>query len=320
MKAHAPNTVKLELTEGCNLRCSFCGIQGIREKAKPNFKWLSVETADRVGELIAKAGWRSRFEMAMHGEPTMNPRKVEIVAALRKHLPKNHLMITSNGGGLLKDPVGQVNALLEAGLNVLALDDYKGIGIVPKIVEALEAAQIPVARYPQDGEDASPYKRRHHSARHIVVMPDISDTDDGVHSANIISNHCGAAFPPNDRKAGKRCARPFRELAISYDGTVILCCNDWRRSFPVMSVHDVDDITDIWDHPAMVGIRKKLYRGERDIGPCDGCDSHSVRVGLLPDPMGLETLPPADESDIAAIRAALSRGPMTAPVLREWEK
>ena len=31
MKQDAPNAIQIELVEGCNLACSFCGIQAIRD-------------------------------------------------------------------------------------------------------------------------------------------------------------------------------------------------------------------------------------------------------------------------------------------------
>lgn len=316
---HPPYNVKLELSEGCNLYCPFCGLQGIREKGKPNYKFLTVELAEKVGKLVAEAcatyNWNPRFEMAMHGEPTMNPKRAEIVAALRNFLPKTHLMMTSNGGGLLSgDTTKNIQELMDAGLNVLALDDYKYVDIVAKIKKAWPMMRI----YPED-PTANPYTRRKASEHEVIVMPDISDTDKGVHSH--ISNHCGAAFPENDDMDGKRCARPFRELAITWDGTVVLCCNDWRREFPLKNLKDVTDIhNEVWLHPAMTAIRKYLYHGRREPGPCKGCDSKSFRVGLLPDPQGLEYLDRPKDADVEEINKILAKGPATKPVLRPWER
>lgn len=311
-----PFTVKLELTEGCNLYCEFCGLRGIRAKPGTDYKFLTLETANRLGWMLYNSSWNPRIEMAMHGEPTQNPLRAEIVRVLRSWLPRTQLMMTSNGGGLLKgDANANIQELFDAGLNVLALDDYKYVSIVHKILTQWKGK---VYRYPDD-PDASPYKRRSIEEHMLIIMPDISDTHDGVHAADALSNHCGAAGPKNDRKEGIRCARPFREFTISYDGEVILCCNDWRREMPIMNLHETDHLEDIWQHVALNAIRKKLYHGERDIGPCDGCDSKSHRCGLLPDPKGTESLGMADDNDYQAIKAALSRGPLTTPVKRPWE-
>lgn len=312
MMQEEPFTLKVELTEGCNLYCDFCGLQGIREGPGGPYKFMSVATADKIGELMAKAEWNPRIEMAMHGEPTMNPNRVNIIAALRDHLPRASIMMTSNGGGLLPDPFDKIQAMMDAGLNILALDDYDYVNIVDKIEK-----EVICERYPEN-PDANPYRRRPKDSL-VVIMPDISATAEGVHSANIISNHCGAAGPRNQRKQGKRCARPFRELAITWDGEVVLCCNDWRREFTVGNVNNVSDIRTLWDHPAMHSIRKYAYHGQRTIGPCDGCDSHSHRCGLLPDKKGQEHLDEPTLEDEQRINDVLGHGPLTLPVLREWE-
>ena len=111
----APNALQIELTEGCNLACSFCGIQSIRTngasgpenihgKASSPYKFLSVKTMQTITDQLKKAQWSPRIEFAMHGEPTMHPFYHEVIAHFRKELPRASLMMTSNGGGLLKSP------------------------------------------------------------------------------------------------------------------------------------------------------------------------------------------------------------------------
>ena len=94
----SPYCIQIELTEGCNLQCPFCGIQGIREagNSSPPYKWLTVDNADLIAQQIAQSGGNPRIEMAMHGEPTMNPNYSEIVQVFRNRLPKTHLLMTSN--------------------------------------------------------------------------------------------------------------------------------------------------------------------------------------------------------------------------------
>ena len=69
----------------------------------------------------------------------MNPHFVELVGIFRQHLPDNQLMMTSNGAGFIKDTRARVEAVFTAGLNILALDDYQAVNIVP------------LARMPGDG-------------------------------------------------------------------------------------------------------------------------------------------------------------------------
>jgi hypothetical protein len=76
---------------------------------------------------------------------------------------------------------------------------------------------------------------------------------------------------------------------------------------------------DIWQDERFDAARRKLYRGERDFGPCLGCDATSYRVGLLPDRMGKQRMaePTADTRRI--LKDACSGPSYTAPVRRPWE-
>ena len=312
----APFAVQVELTEGCNLRCSFCGIKGIREKAGGPFKFMTVDTAKRIAEGMRAAKWTARVEFAMHGEPTLNPDMIEIVRIFRQNLPKSQLMITSNGGGLIKSPLKTVRALLDAGLNVLALDDYKTATMVPRIVAALVDSEIKVVNYPADGLEHSPHRRGPVSERRVVIIQDISDADEGSHAS--LNNHCGTGSPLNDKGAGKRCAKPFREMSIRWDGRVSICCNDWRGRLLCGDVTK-QKLVDVWNSRVFQAARKYLYHGMRDFAPCKGCDALSYRVGLLPDKKGKEELPRPDKKDAKIIADAQSHGFMTAPVRVPWE-
>lgn len=294
----APFCVQIEPTEGCNLRCDFCGLRTIRSKCG-DYKFMSLVLAEGIAQGIASAGWSSRIEFAMHGEPTMNPNLTQIVATFRKFLPYNQLMVTSNGGGLVADPKRRIDALFHAGLNVLALDDYMTAPYVTKIRAALvydpRAHDYPLElRY-------SPQHRYPKNTNLIIYMEDIQKATKGGHAKLV--NHCGAAAPLNDSKAGQRCARPFRELSIRWNGKVAACCNDFRGALHVGDVVK-DGVWAVWHNTVFNALRRKLYVGERDFVPCKGCDATTYRNGLLPDKNGRQTLRVPNTEDIMVLRAA----------------
>lgn len=310
-----PFCVQVEFTEGCNLLCDFCGLNGIRSKPAENMKFMSLTMANHVAASIAKAGWTSRIEFAMHGEPTMNPQFIALVAAFRKHLPRNQLMMTSNGGGLLKDTSNAIDALFAAGLNILALDDYQTVNIVPKIRQRQRT--YPVHEYPVDGLEFSPHRRWSKSTKVIIIIEDIGKATSGSHAS--LTNHCGCGAPPNDRKQGQRCAKPFRELGIRWDGAVAGCCNDWRGIVKVGSVITTS-VADLWRGAVLQAMRRKLYAGQRDFGACSGCDYVSYRNGLLPDKLGKVRMDKPKPSDAAVLLQACA-GKTFAPIVwRPWER
>ncbi len=308
-----PFCVQVELTEGCNLRCSFCGLNGIRGKQN-NYKFLTVEMAERIVFLIKAAGWKPRIEFAMHGEPSVNPNMLEILKTFRRKLPNSiHLMMTSNGAGFVKDPTSQVDGALKY-LNVLALDWYENVNLVPKIIENYRGIH-PITYYPKD-KTGNPHRRRSPKKHDFVIVQDIASANSGTHAS--INNHAGAGAPKNNNAEGKRCAKPFRELSIRWDGNVAVCCNDWRGEYKVGNIKEMT-MEEIWHHQSMYAARRKLYHGQRDFGPCAGCDALSYRPGLLPDHCGKQTLPLPTELDESIIESALAGPHYTTPVLRPWE-
>jgi Iron-sulfur cluster-binding domain len=307
-----PFAIQVEFVEGCNLRCSFCGLNGIRGKEN-NLKFMHSDTVEVICDGISEANWNSRIEFAMHGEPTLHPSLIPIVDDFRTRLPRHHLMMTSNGGGLLKDPTRLVDALLE-NLNVLALDNYENVNIVSKIIASYKGIHTPI-QYPSDRR-GNPHRKRKYTEHDLVVVQDISNAAKGTHSS--INNHCGAGAPLNNEAEGKRCAKPFREMSIRWDGSIAICCNDWRGVYKIGNVNQTK-IYDLWQHPRLQAARRFLYHGQRSFTPCLGCDAISYRPGLLPDHMGKVELPLPTKEDQAIVDQALAGKPYTLPVLRSWE-
>jgi MoaA/NifB/PqqE/SkfB family radical SAM enzyme len=328
-KQEPPFAVQIELVEGCNLRCAFCGLNGIRGKDN-NYKCMEPGQLANIVEQIVEAGWSPRIEFAMHGEPTQHPVYSHMIEVARKHGPELHLMMTSNGSGLLRKPgaVENILTLFQSGLNVLALDNYESVNFVPKLLERLGDADDKISNklfddlnlqlydYPKE-KAGNPHSRRKPFERILTVIRDISKADKGTHSR--LSNHAGAAAPRTDSHMGKRCAKPFRELSIRWDGSVAICCDDWRGVYKCGNVVK-DGLIDVWNGPSFVAARKKLYHGLRDFGPCKGCNARSYRVGLLPDKKGAVKLPKPDAKDLTTIEQSIAGPPLTTPVLRPWEK
>jgi hypothetical protein len=314
-----PFSVRVELTEGCNLRCHFCGIQGIREKAGGHYHFMSEETITSIFTQIRDLRWNPRVEFTMHGEPTMHPRYKEMIQIAYEICPKVQLMLTTNGAGIVRDPGPKANIgqlFRSSGLNILALDDYEGVKLISKIRPHLDEVcrelDIPWYEYPENPE-GNPHRRP--KGAFVTVIQDLSVSTRGTHS--YISNQSSSSAPPSNSMAGRRCHRPFREIAFRWDGNVALCCDDWRGKY--RCGHIDEGLLNIWHSEAFDAARRKLIRGERDFGPCDGCTSKTLRAGMLPDKFGKDQLPLPDEETAAIIQRSLEKGPLTTPVLRQWE-
>jgi MoaA/NifB/PqqE/SkfB family radical SAM enzyme len=318
-----PFAVQLEPTEGCTLACSFCALQSIREngasaetgthgKSSPPFRFMEMRTLMRVVYEIKRLGWNPRIEFAMHGEPSVNKELALMVYETRRALPRAYIVVTSNGSGLQDQR--SIMALFDAGLNTLALDEYKHAHFVEASAQARGVIEIiydiPTLHYPDD-TTASPHTR--HANKRIIVIRDISGNEDGTHQ---LTNQGGNSFGAV-RSLQQRCAKPFRELSVRWDGNVALCCDDWPGVFKVANVHDMK-LDDLWNHPRFAAARAYLYAGQRAaVPPCAGCNVRTYRNGLLPDKKGQRTMRTPTLDDHALVQQACAGRQFTIKLTRK---
>lgn len=312
-----PYSLQVELVEGCTLACDFCGINGIREKPGL-FKFMKLDTAIQIASQVKALDWNPRIEFAMHGEPSLHPQLLMIVDSFRTILgPHASIVMFSNGSGFLPRPE-LIDELLDAGLNTLGLDAYEHVNIVPRVMRAYSElpGKNPVYFYPED-KTQNMHSGRRVGHKDVVVIQDILSAEEGNHAT--LNTHCGGGMkPPDGLPLKRRCAKPFRELAIRWDGNVALCCNDFRGEFKVGNIMEIG-IDAVWQHPRMMAARVKLMQSDRGFKPCDKCTALSMRVGLLPDSKGKLVLNDPTQEEEMLLQEAVAGQPYTPVVLRMWE-
>lgn len=308
----APFTVLIEPTEGCNLGCSFCGLRGIRKKGTKPWNYMTIETAKKISKEIARVGWNAKIVFAQHGEPTLNPDLLEIIRIFRKNLPKNIFHLYTNGYGFVhSDDIDEyTKSIFKAGINNINVDCYSDDGdwnFVKKLKD-----QSNVVLY----EKGIPLYTNNMKSR-ILLLPPIKEENKITRK---LANHAGAAFPLDDSYNNKRCTMPFREMAFRWDGNVSLCCDDFRGEYPIGNIHD-RKIDDLWNDDRFKAARIMLYNYSRNFRPCKGCTNVSMRVGLLPDSSGKETLPKITK-EIEKIAQSVSKEnkPLATIFRRKYEK
>lgn len=314
-----PFSIQIELTEGCNQGCNFCGLRGIRKAGKEPYYFMTKQTAERIVNEIVRVGWNSRIIFSMHGEPTLNKNYLRIIKLFRKKLPKAVLSIMTNGYSIARsdDFSVSIEEFKSSGLNDLIIDMYTPKDNGHRILNYVRDKNID---YEILDKGVPLYSSNSKSFR-ILFNPPIQ-TDEGAAINRHLCNHCGAAAPLDYSYKSKRCARPFREMSFRYDGSVALCCNDFRGEYPIGNIME-SDIEALWNSKAFQAARIMLYNGERTFTPCLGCNALSHRVGLLPDKMGKESLPkPSEKVEAFAKSYAKKHTPLCGENWnsRPWEK
>ena len=286
-----PNNIQIELVEGCNRMCSFCGIHSIwNKKEHMVIKSMSLYLAKKIAVGLKDWGFISkRIEFAMHGEPTLHKDVVEIISFYRKTLPKSQLQLTTNGLELIKKGGNFIVEMFNGGLNFLIVDMYTK---KEEIEFVCKESGIKIQRY-YDENQSNPYHYNGQANKIIMLMDDIGERN-GERAARKILNHAGNSNVDNLKKIGilplksplvKKCSRPFREIVIHYDGTIPICCLDWRHEFIIGKFPEDGTFAEIWEGGCFSAVRRLLYDKNRTFRPCYRCDYNGgFRLGLLPQP------------------------------------
>ena len=315
---YKPNTVQIELVQGCNRRCSFCGSNGFERK----FHFIEKPVLKRECELIRESGYKPRILLAGHGENTIHPHFYECVKLMRKELPGHWIQILNNGYLVRKD-LNAICRMFDAGLNDVTLDEYSDSKFDREEIQALladyeESTGIHVDFYVMKKgiplyADKQPKKHR------LLLIPAIDEHEICV--SRKLTNHCGAGMPPRTDYIDRRCSRIFREMSFRWDGWVAMCCQDFRGQFPVANCMDenIKTFDDLWRHEKYEAARRILYHDHRKFFPCNVCDHIPMREGLLPDKLGKEDLELPTKQDYKLVRSTAKEPALTKMVPRSWE-
>jgi len=291
-----PYSIQIELTEGCNRLCEFCGLSGLRQRPLDDLHFMTPELAFHLAQEISHFAPRARLELAMHGEPLLNPEHLTIIGILRKALPATQLMLTTNGLLLLKDMCTKITALFDAGLDMLVVDTY--LPEREKLRSALLQSWDNCYDFYQGG-GPSPWYNYHRKQQRLVIMLDDPRVQPKK-AQRILVNHTGLASTGQkvNRPLSKTCTLPFRELPITYNGEVCLCCNDFGKQLVVGDIRQMA-LADIWNGKILQAARRILGSRQRTFIPCAVCDHGAgMRSGLLP------KTPPPTEQDFEIVRQA----------------
>lgn len=299
-----PWSVQIELTEGCNRLCKFCGLNATRKKIG-NYKFMKLDFATKIALDIKLLCPNARIEFAMHGEPMINPETDNIIKRFRNILPKTQLQMTTNGSILVDNADQNIEELFESGLDILMIDLYKG-KVSTKLRNELREMQVhddtdfDIVDFYDDWapKGMSPWTNYRRKVTRTVVSMDDLEKRNGERANRKITNQGGnnPMLPIPDKPLPKTCTIPFREISICANGDVCICCNDYSHQYICGNVNS-KELSSIWYGNRFRAARRYLSNKKRLFTPCGYCDLNSgSRSGLLP------KYPEPNENDIKRLR------------------
>lgn len=314
---YKPNTVQIELVQGCNRECFFCGSNGFERK----IHCIEKKVLKRECELIAESGYNPRILIAGHGENTLHPHFYECVRLIRMMLPTHWVQILTNGY-VVKKELSAITKMFDAGLNDVTLDEYSDSKFndekIKNLLNDYEESTGVHVDFVRMGKGVPLYAPKQYRKHRLLIIPAIEEEE--ICISRKLTNHCGAGMKPTAKYNDRVCSRIFREMSFRWDGWVAMCCQDFRGQYPVANCMDpsINCFDDLWRHERYEAARRILYHDHRVFFPCNVCDHIPMREGLLPDHLGKEDMEKPTKKDYAIVNE--EHEPLTTLRARSWEK
>jgi radical SAM protein with 4Fe4S-binding SPASM domain len=230
-------TLAIEINEACNRKCAWC--PNSENSRKNNF--LDEDVFYNIIDQMVKMKFIGRVTFNQYNEPLLDKRLPKFIRYIRQNLPSSYIYINTNGDFMNFE---LWNLLRKEGLDYANISQYDG-KINQNIEKVLECL---------DNEE-----KKHFG----VNIFDISK----------INNRAGLVNTATELPLEKFCFRPFSQLSVTYEGKVVLCCNDYFGHVEVGDVRTTP-IKEIWESEIFTRYRKELKKGNRaDLELCKTCDA-----------------------------------------------
>lgn len=238
LHTHPLTAVAIEINSACNRKCVWCPNH---EAGRPQNKRLDEELVyDIIGQL-AEMEFKGEVTFSLYNEPLLDKRLSKFIRYTRDRLPYSFIYLNTNGDLL---DFQRWSSLRKAGLDYANISQYDG-EINERVREICERLD---------------YKEKMHFNAFVF-------------GPSMINNRAGLVATDSTLPLKRFCCRPFYQLCVTYEGKVVICCNDY---FGQVEVGDIrtKPIKELWEDEAFVCYRKELKQGNRaNLELCRTCDA-----------------------------------------------
>jgi len=276
-----PRIVLVETRTGCNGMCVFCSYP-THHQSLPK----GVMSDELYAKIVEECGrYRVlRFSPYNINEPTLDPKLEDRIQLAREHLRRTWISITTNGSLLDEERVSRLiglDALDEIVISFQSTDKdayertmpglsfdrtFANVNHLTDFVKAHRGRQPRLTVTMVETEETSPHvaeSRRYWQNRGVRTRCTALENRGGT-----VDTTCMTA---KDMVAYRKCWRPFRQTAINFDGTMVLCCADYLREVMLGNVGEAS-IYELWNGKRLNAIRSALLDPDgRPPGICQRC-------------------------------------------------
>ena len=236
------HTIYIETLTACNLRCSYCPNSVYERGLIKNNQEMDTGLFYRIIDELADLNWVGEIEPHSYGEPLLDERLPSFCAYIRQKLPLAKIGIYTNGELL---NINWYIKLVGAGVNKFRVTQH---------LENESKGTLDVISYREKhGYDNVEFT--YTRLNHINSRGGLVDVDEG--------------------ELRQECNYPDHHVGISFDGHIMICCNDFLNEVKVGNVCN-EKIIDIWKKPIYKDIRTNIRSGNFTLNICKNCTDGKV--------------------------------------------
>lgn len=274
-----PQAIQIEVTNACNLRCKMCPSNSPESETYTRRRTL-IEW-DLFAKIIDEAATFPRCHIIPQGggEPFLHGQFREMLSYIKAYPSLTVGFVTNGTKAKADDPALLVDLGVEEVVvsvygydaashkAITGKDNYAAVeGFIHGIAEtkAKRQAILPRLRVQAvDVEELRPHRGRLlenwlRVADEVAILAQRDLTGRGLDSIS------------NSRKP-QPCVKIWREAAISSDGDIALCCEDWNIDYPLGNITKTS-LRDVWFGDFLQNARKQHRCGEfDDLALCKSC-------------------------------------------------
>jgi MoaA/NifB/PqqE/SkfB family radical SAM enzyme len=277
-----PLRVWVEVTNVCNLRCPMCLTPKLGNEVPKGL--MKLEHFEAIMRKVAP--YARDVNLFLGGEPLINkqlPAMIRVAKAhgLRTRLHTNATLLTE----------AWAHDLIDAGLDFLSFSfdgadaetyaefrpgsDFEATCANIQRFAAIKAERgvkhpMGVVQLIERPEwDAAKREAQREGLRRLFEGP-------GIDRLKFIKLHNFGGLLPGEHftkdKDFSPCSFLWYALNVGFDGTVVPCCLDFARQYPVGNMV-TDSLEEVWNGPLLVALREKMVQAKaEEVDLCRGCD------------------------------------------------
>ena len=246
-----PSWIEISPTDFCNRKCLFCP-KGDDSIAPNQRLEMPKQLCEKIATELKDLNFKGTVMLAGYGEPMAAK---NLISAINTFSAVCNTEITTDGDYLT---IKSINEMVKAGIGKILISMYDGEFQIKKFEELFSKSGVGLDKY---------------------VLRDRWYTENGDFGVKL-TNRAGVVKAGHQKEINpnNRCFYPHYSMMVDWNGDVFLCTQDWHRRIKAGNLN-IHSLYEVWTSNIMRKYRCHLYKGERDLFPCNQCNAMGTLHG-----------------------------------------